>query len=503
MPARKSVLILLLAAAMLCLTPVQTLSGASGEDRTAGSGSGKDKRELRLLFAGDILLSRGVETWLRRSYKPLVAVLHPVISKADWAVGNLEGAVGSAEDCAARTAPGQSPCFPIRSGDVALLREIGFKAIGMENNHSPDLGPAGRQATRSALVKNGLTPLSYESSPQFIRFDHVTLGLLSFSMASSRVNSDWDWDRDLVELRRKLRQAGSLANFVIVYVHWGSEFLDWPNERQRRMALWLVKNGADIIVGHHPHVVQKAESLYGKPVFYSLGNLLFDQRYPATKEGLLADCRINGDTARCSALTTHTPAGSAYPSVVGVSKEAEEVLTECVLKAGRPLTVNGITLRPEMNSGTDGLPGLVLEAQRGNNVGKTLWKSPRATIVSIEKMRVKGSQEGQPGREYLFTLEPHHSPLDREEAVRPCVYEVHSDGLTPKWRGTALAWPLKDATFLAGEDGILCALHRGDSFIMPQPESRKRRVAAYRWNGFGFSGIHDPELIGRCEDRFE
>jgi poly-gamma-glutamate synthesis protein (capsule biosynthesis protein) len=459
-----------------------------------------------------------------------VAALHPTISEADWALGNLEGAVGPAGDCEAMASPGQSPCFSVRCEDVALLREIGFKAMGMENNHSLDLGPAGRQATRSALVKNGLTPLTFERSPHFIRFGDVTLGLLTFSMVSNRgmvqehrvsgkiallqpsfpgfkpcpdrTSTDED-ATDLDGLRSKLRQARNLANFVIVYVHWGSEFLDWPDEKQRRMALWLVRNGADIIVGHHPHVVQKPEILHGKPVFYSLGNFLFDQRYPATKEGLLADCRIFGDTARCSALTTHTPASSTYPAVAGVSGEAEEALAGCVLKAGRPLTVNGIVLRPHKDSGSDGLPGLVLEAERENSTGKTLWKSPRARIVSIEKMRVERSQEGQRGGEYLFTLEPHYSPMDGEGAVRPCVYEARPDGLTPKWRGTALAWPLKDATLLPGEDGILCALHRGDSFIMLQPESRKRRVAAYRWNGFGFSGIHDPNLIKRCEDCFE
>ena len=93
--------------------------------------------------------------------------------------------------------------------------------------------------------------------------------------------------------------------------------------------------------------------------------------------------------------------------------------------------------------------------------------------------------------------------MDGEDNLRPCVYEVRADGLVPKWRGTALAWPLLDAAFLQQQNGVLCALHRGDSFLVSEPESHSRRVAAYRWNGFGFSGIDDPDLLRACEESFQ
>ena len=64
----------------------------------------------------------------------------------------------------------------------------------------------------------------------------------------------------------------------LVSVHWGSELLEWPTSEQRRAARWLIAQGADLIVGHHPHVVRPAECLAGKPGFYSLGNHVFDRR---------------------------------------------------------------------------------------------------------------------------------------------------------------------------------------------------------------------------------
>jgi poly-gamma-glutamate synthesis protein (capsule biosynthesis protein) len=113
-----------------------------------------------------------------------------------------------------------------------------------------------------------------------------------------------------------------------------------------------------------------------------------------------------------------------------------------------------------------------------------------------------GKLAGPKGPDYLFTLEKHPSPLDGEEGVRPYVYEAHEGGLVAKWRGSALNWPLLDATLLPGGDGALCALHRNDSFLALRPGAKGVRTAAYRWNGFGFSGIDDPGILARCEAFF-
>ncbi len=168
----------------------------------------------------------------------------------------------------------------------------------------------------------------------------------------------------------------------------------------------------------------------------------------------------------------------------------------CVFRISPPLIVNGITLRPANTPAKSNPPGFSLEAIRE---GRVLWRTHRANLVSMEPMRVGASHAA----EYLFTLERHFSPLDGEEGLRPCVCEVRPEGLVPKWRGTALAWPLLDAALLPVDSGILCARHRGDSFIVPQRGSNEKRIAAYRWKGFGFSGIDDPESVGCSRDFFK
>ncbi len=101
----------------------------------------------------------------------------------------------------------------------------------------------------------------------------------------------------------------------------------------------------------------------------------------------------------------------------------------------------------------------------------------------------------------LVTLERHPSSMDSEDGPRPYVYEVTPHGLVARWRGSALAWPLLDASVIEDAEGhaYLCALHRGDSFIMLDPAHAARpRTQLYQWNGFGFSGVDDAALNERC-----
>ncbi|MFX6250463.1 CapA family protein, partial [Acinetobacter baumannii] len=69
---------------------------------------------------------------------------------------------------------------------------------------------------------------------------------------------------------RKLRLARTMADWVVVFVHWGAELRDWPQPDQRRQAAWFVAHGADLIIGAHPHVPIAPDCVDGRPVFYSL-----------------------------------------------------------------------------------------------------------------------------------------------------------------------------------------------------------------------------------------
>jgi poly-gamma-glutamate synthesis protein (capsule biosynthesis protein) len=436
---------------------------------------------VRLLFTGDILLSRQVGVEMSRTgASPFDAVV-PLFESADWVAGNLEGAIGYGGGCPESRG---TLCFAFPDTSPALLARAAFDGVFLENNHAADLGPEGRVSTLEALRSAGILGIDFDHSPQFVRLGEVTVAAIAVSLVAGADGRAQDVPS--VAVAQRLRLARTLASLVVVSVHWGTELQDWPSGAQRGAADWLVEGGADLVVGHHPHVVQPPECVRGRPVFYSLGNHVFDQRYPDTKNGLIADCRVRGGRLRCGAIRTHTRQGSAMPVASGPADVG--TLDACQVALPSPPVVSGYTLRPVSWHESNSDDGVVIEGWRD---GAFRWRSPPVALVSLETGLAAEEDDG-----LLFSLERHYSPMDREIGLRPHVYAVGDDGLIARWRGTALAWPLIDA--LVDRDGSVCALHRGDAFIRPDPLVTSTRAMRYRWNGFGFSGVADGAEWSTC-----
>ncbi|HEX8703069.1 MAG TPA: CapA family protein [Myxococcaceae bacterium] len=435
--------------------------------------------ESRLLFVGDILTEQGTKE-IPEDSRWLAAA-----RSAQLVVGNLEGTLGESPACSRQTAT-ESPCFAMPERTAGLLSRAGFTAVGLENNHAFDLGPEVRESTARLLAAEGLVPLRYESSPTFLRAGDVTVGLVSLS----RIARGKGQARELpsLELAQKLRLARQLSNLVVVYVHWGEELFDWPHPTQQQEARWLVEQGADLIIGHHPHVVQPPECVKGRPVFYSVGNFRMRSRFPAGRAGLAADCRVVGRSMRCGALATDFSFGSSWPDAVE-SPETAEQLKGCEVPLRETVALGDVRLRGHSEPAE--LPTARVEMLRG---GRVTGRFGTGSLVALEAGRLDDS-----GERLLFTVERRFSSLDGEEGLRPYVYEVRGGGLAARWRGSALSWPLVDARLLPEVPGVLCALHRMDSFVAPNPETPGTRVAAYRWAGFGFRGDDSEELSRRCE----
>ena len=454
----------------------------------------KSTRQLRILFTGDVLLTRQVAAEIRHRHQSPWVHLDDVLHSADWVGGNLEGAVGASPIC--REGSANSPCFAIDPSLLGLARAAGFTALGNENNHAGDLGPAGRELTRQALGAADLLPLTFEASPAFVRLGQLTIAVVSVTTVPNHAGIPAELPS--IALEQKLRLARALANVVVVSIHWGSEFIDWATERQRQQATWLIAHGADVIFGHHPHVVQSPECVAGKPVFFSLGNHVFDQKYPATKEGLIADCQIGDASLSCTALRTRTPSGSSFPKDAHTDPSVGQTLAACPVELHPSLIVSGFMLRPEPSSPGGNSGEFWIEGFTGPDGTERAWRSRPAPVLSLEAGKMEGSRKPQ----FLLSLERHESPIDAERDPRPYVYEVGPHGFIARWRGSALAWPLLDARLLPSADGVLCALHRSDSFLVLSPESKGARVAAYRWNGFGFTGISEGGTVSACRALF-
>jgi poly-gamma-glutamate synthesis protein (capsule biosynthesis protein) len=407
-------------------------------------------------------------------------------------MGNLEGALGDASRCPEKD---RELCFAVSQNALLLPKNAGFTALGVENNHSADLGAEGRRKTHEEISSSGLSAIDYDHSPGFFKSKGHVFSFIALSNVAGKDGQKIEIPSN--DLRQKIRLAKSLSDWVIVNVHWGTELADWPQPKQREMAKWLVEQGTDVIIGHHPHVVQAPECIEGRPVFFSLGNHVFDQKYPETKQGLIAECKVSGDQLSCSGVGTSTPANSSFPKVASDQKKPS---TNCSVSKASPVVVNGYQIRPRLaeHQFVDG--EVVLE---GTKSGAKHWTVVAKRLLSLTKGRLT---EGKTSKDFLFTLENHRSSIDQEASPRPYVYEVTPHGLVAKWRGSALAWPLVDGKLIQesakGNLDYLCALHRKDSFIALNPKTKETRTAVYKWNGFGFSGVDDPSLNSKCQASF-
>ncbi len=269
--------------------------------------------QVRLLFGGDVMPARGVEAEaVRRGATPFRNLVIP--GAFDFFMANLEGAVGRPSDCL--PAP-RDPCLAISDRGIGLLRDAPVRAYSLANNHAGDTGPAGRERTVAALSALGIVAVPSDEHPTFIRTGGLTIGLVALSIVPPK-----DRAPDAVPsagVARRIRLARAFSDLTVAFLHWGAELRDWPQPSQEAQAGWLVRQGVDLIVGAHPHVTIPPDCIDGVPVFWSLGNLVFDQPDPETRKGMIADCRVSGGVLSCGELTTAAALGSSFPHIAGAS----------------------------------------------------------------------------------------------------------------------------------------------------------------------------------------
>jgi poly-gamma-glutamate synthesis protein (capsule biosynthesis protein) len=259
---------------------------------------------VRIVFVGDIMPSRFVAEQLRRrgdrSY--WLSSASTTIRSADLAIGNLESPItrGAA-------VPNGSMVFRTDPEFTPTLRDAGFDALILANNHAMDHGPEGLSRTFRSLASSSLAWAGAGTSgpayaPRYLDADGLLVALIAqndrdvvppTSCAGEAMLGTACFDHD--KLEDAIRSAKERGAFVIASMHSGTEYQTHPNARQRAWASVAANAGADLVVGHHPHVIQPSEVVGTSTLAYwSLGNFLFDQSWSKeTTEGLLIAVSID------------------------------------------------------------------------------------------------------------------------------------------------------------------------------------------------------------------
>jgi poly-gamma-glutamate synthesis protein (capsule biosynthesis protein) len=238
----------------------------------------------RLIFTGDVMFARAVRREILASGDPAMPFrkIAPLLKASDITFVNLESPFSD-----------EGPYYPgglvfhAAPNMVAGLSLAGVTIASTANNHARDCGQHGVDFTISWLRANGIEPLgSAESEAQvhngLIVVRHgVRFGFLGYTFDQS--NGNWkDTDpriamADPVVVRSDVANLFKRVDVVIVSMHNGVEYQPHASAAQVAFAHAAIDAGANVVIGHHPHVIQPREFYHGGLIFYSLGNFVFDQ----------------------------------------------------------------------------------------------------------------------------------------------------------------------------------------------------------------------------------
>lgn len=257
-------------------------------------------RDAIFFVAGDALLTRVPGRRLRENgHAHIFEKMKSYIQEADAAFLNLETPISTR----GVPFPGKPANVTFRADPIAAfaLKDAGFDVVSLANNHMNDHGPLAVVDTLQYLDLAGIAHAGagrndMESrSPAIVRAGEWRIGILSYVQpwwSVTRAGKDTpgvahaiieDMLLDISALK-----ASGTVDFIAVSIHWGDEHAIKPNEYQTEMARSCIDGGADIVLGHHPHVLQGLERRRQGAIFYSLGNFVFDMEASSTYETVAA-----------------------------------------------------------------------------------------------------------------------------------------------------------------------------------------------------------------------
>jgi poly-gamma-glutamate capsule biosynthesis protein CapA/YwtB (metallophosphatase superfamily) len=269
-----------------------------------------DTSRLSILFTGDIM---GHDSQIAAAYEPdsdrydytfCFEYLEPLIQKADMAIGNLEVTFGGP--------PYKGyPRFSSPDELCTALKDAGFDILVNANNHALDRGKEGLERTIRTTAQGGIIMTgSFESEdqrdlryPLIVEKNNILLAILNYTYGTNKLEPSPPNIVNYIDtavIHVDIQKALAVRpDFIIACLHWGNEYEREANRSQEELARYLFKEGVDVIIGSHPHVVQPIKIICDEPdssisrlVVYSLGNFISNQRERYRNGGIIFELEL-------------------------------------------------------------------------------------------------------------------------------------------------------------------------------------------------------------------
>jgi poly-gamma-glutamate synthesis protein (capsule biosynthesis protein) len=482
----------------------------------SGQPAAASDRTLTVIAVGDILLGRGVT-----APEQAFAESATWLSSADLTLGNLDCAFTDNPITVTATLSHSMPA-PMRlyapTQAAEWLKDAGFDLLGLANNHSLDAGPDGLRYTAEILQAAGLGMAGAGANQAqalqayIYTKNGVRLAILSVNAIpippdnalpqGQSAAQGWDiarWERQAV--LSAVQAARAEADAVIVSIHWGYEYHNQPDPAQTRYAGLLFEAGADVVIGHHPHVVQAPEVQTkedGRTVLtaYSLGNFVFDQGgEEGTDEGLALRLVFDSQGLRAAQAlevvagvqpklippTPNVPGSQPAPSMPKTYHCEGLVCAQAQVPQG--LFFNG----GMFESGAADLDGdgqpetITLEGGRlqvREPDGALAWQSPLDWLV-VDAALGDPDWDGRPDLVAIFWK------TDKAGVLRSHPFLIRQNGgrYEEVWGGSAVSEPIWEVEVAdLNGDGL-------DELVVLAiaPGGRQQTLSIWEWHGWGFS----------------
>jgi len=263
-------------------------------------------KTIKIILVGDIMLDRGVEYMIKtqgqEDFRFPFLNITDYLKEADILFGNLESQISDKG-----TNVGSEYSFRADPAAIEGLTFAGFDILSVANNHAFDYT---KEAFKDSLLRLEDEGINYVGggfnereafSPVIKKINDTKIGFLSYVNLGPQVwrateeNSGIAWvdEEEIEKIKKDVEKAKENVDILIVSLHTGNEYSPSPTQFQVNFSKAVIDAGADLIVGHHPHVVQPNEKYKQSHIFYSLGNFIFDQAFSEeTMQGQIVEVLI-------------------------------------------------------------------------------------------------------------------------------------------------------------------------------------------------------------------
>lgn len=257
-----------------------------------------------LIMAGDALIHNGVYLDAYQGnnsydFKPMFEYIKPIVKSFDLAYYNQETIIGG-KKIGLSTYPRFNS--PEEIGDALI--DTGFNMVSLANNHTLDRGETAiinsynYWSDKRVITAGSYASLESRNNANIFTTNNIRIAFLSYTTTTNGLNLPNGKDY-LVNVysdeivKKDIENLNNNADFIIVAMHWGNEYVHEPNDEQKRIANYLSSLGVNLIIGTHPHVIEPIEYINNTLVIYSLGNFISAQTGLAKRIGLLVGLDIN------------------------------------------------------------------------------------------------------------------------------------------------------------------------------------------------------------------